>query len=236
MCGRAVLTFKQVQEVEQFLSAEVTEEFSSLLDDGGGYHNYNIPPTSVVPICSSSENGRRMIYPAYWWFMKWPKKDGKPNFSYSTFNARADKLQSGNLWKSVISDPSARCIIPFTGYYEFSGSRGNKTPHYFYPIGKPFFAAAGLFSPISPNSGMRSFTVITTTPNEVQKPIHDRMPALLLPEEIDDWLNPSHSTDYILDLIKPFPDDAMDTHIVSQQINNAKNNHPGLLQRADLFN
>jgi putative SOS response-associated peptidase YedK len=167
--------------------------------------------------------------------MKWPTKDGKPNFKYSTFNARADKLQSSNLWKSVISDPSARCIIPLSGYYEFSGPKGNKTPHYFHPTGQKFFAAAGLYSKISPNEGMNSFTIITTNPNDVQEPVHDRMPALLLPDEFDDWLNPGHSTDYIMEMLRPYPNDGMNQYIVSKEVNNAKNNHPGLIEKADLF-
>src|SRR5690625_5946444 len=75
----------------------------SLLNNDGGYHNYNAPPTSVLPVCHLSEDGQRTIDSAYWWFLKWPTKDGKHNFKYSTFNARADKLQSINLWKSVIS-------------------------------------------------------------------------------------------------------------------------------------
>jgi len=105
MCGRATLTFDELQELEDFLNAVDSGQMPSLLNNDGGYHNYNAPPTSVLPVCHLSEDGQRTIDPAYWWFMKWPTKDGKPNFKYSTFNARADKLQSSNLWKSVISVP-----------------------------------------------------------------------------------------------------------------------------------
>lgn len=235
MCGRATLSFDQLQELNSFLNAIDSGELPSLLDSEGGYHNFNAPPTSVLPGCYLAEDGQRTLEPMYWWFMKWKPKDGKPNFKYSTFNARADSLLKSNLWKSVISDPSSRCIIPLSGYYEFSGPKGNKTPHYFYPKGQKFFAAAGLYSTISPNEGMKSFTIITTNPNQVQEPIHDRMPALLLDDEINDWLNPSNSTEYVMDLIKPYPDDAMETHIVSKQVNSTKNNHPGLLEKTDFF-
>ncbi len=235
MCGRATLTFEKQMELEDFLNAVDSGQLPSLLDSHGGYHNYNAPPTSVLPVCYKGDDGQRIIDPAYWWFMKWPTKDGKTNFKYSTFNARADKLLSSNLWKSVISDPSARCIIPLSGYYEFSGPKGNKTPYYFHPTGQKFFAAAGLYSKISPNEGMNSFTIITTKPNDVQEPVHDRMPALLLPDEFDDWLNPGHSTDYIMEMLRPYPNDGMNQYIVSKEVNNAKNNHPGLIEKADLF-
>jgi putative SOS response-associated peptidase YedK len=235
MCGRAALTFEEQMELEDFLNAVDSGQLPSLLDSNGGYHNYNAPPTSVLPICYLSNDGQRIIDPAYWWFMKWPTIDSKPNFKYSTFNARKDKLLTSRLWKNVITDPSARCIIPLSGYYEFTGAKGNKTPHYFYPAGQKFFAAAGLYSRISPGDGMNSFTIITTDPNDVQAPVHDRMPALLLPEEFDDWLNPGHPTNFIMDMLKPYPNDAMNRHVVSKEANNAKNNHPGLIQKADLF-
>ncbi|MCC5906746.1 MAG: SOS response-associated peptidase [Balneolaceae bacterium] len=235
MCGRATLTFEELMELEDFLNAIDGGQLPSLLDSNVGYHNYNAPPASVLPGCFLAEDGKRILEPMYWWFMKWKSKDGKPNFKYSTFNARADSLLTSKLWKSVILDPSARCIIPLSGYYEFSGTKGNKTPHYFHPVGQKFFAAAGLCSPISPNDNMKSFTIITTEPNDVQEPIHDRMPALLLPDEFEDWLNPDHSTDYILDMIRPYPNDGMESYIVSKEVNSTKNNHPGLLQKADLF-
>jgi putative SOS response-associated peptidase YedK len=227
--------FEEQQEIEDFLNAVDGGQLPSLLNSDGGYHNYNAPPTAVLPVSYRGEKDQRILEPMYWWFMKWPTKTGKPNFKYSTFNARVDTLQSSKLWKSVISDPSARCIIPLSGYYEFTGPKGNKTPHYFHPADQSFFAAAGLWSPISPNDGMKSFTIITTDPNDVQEPVHDRMPALLLPEEFDDWLNPDHSTEYILDMINPYPNDAMDHYIASKEANSTKNNHAGLIEKADLF-
>lgn len=235
MCGRATLTFGQKRELTDFLAATASDQLSSILDSDGGYRNYNAPPTSTLPGCFLAEDGQRTLEPMYWWFMKWKPKEGKPNFSYNTFNARADKLLTSNLWKSVISDPFSRCIIPLSGYYEFSGPKGDKTPHYFHPTRHPFFAVAGLYSPISPHTGMSSFTIITTEPNDVQKPVHDRMPALLLPEEIGDWLHPDHSTEYIMDMIRPYPNDAMDSIRVSKQVNNTINNHDGLIQKVDLF-
>ncbi|WP_409028939.1 SOS response-associated peptidase [Gracilimonas sediminicola] len=242
MCGRATLTFETLQDIDSFLNSIDSGELPSLLSgnaniDGYEYANFNAPPTSILPVCYLNEEGKRMLEPMYWWFMKWKTKDGKPNFKYSTFNARADSLLKSNLWKGVISDSTKRCIVPLSGYYEFSGSKGNKTPHYFYPTDQKYFAAAGLYSEISPNEGMKSFTIITTEPNDVQEPIHDRMPAFLRKEEFADWLNPEHSADYVLDMIKPYPNDAMKTHVVSKDVNSTRNrvNEPYLTEKAELF-
>jgi len=79
MCGRTPLIFEKLQEIESFLNAIDGGELPSLLDSNGGYHNYNAPPTSVLPAARQDENGRRVLEPMFWWFMKWPTKDGKPN-------------------------------------------------------------------------------------------------------------------------------------------------------------
>lgn len=242
MCGRATLTYEELKDLETFLNATSTGELTSKLSgnahlDGYEYANFNAPPTSVLPVCCIKEDGERFLKPMYWWFMKWKTKDGKPNFKYSMFNAHQDRLLESKVWKPAISDAFQRCIVPLSGYYEFMGPQGDKTPHYFYPTDQPYFAAAGLCSSISPFDGVGSFAIITTEPNEVQEPIHDRMPAFLRKEEFNDWLNPDHTTDYILDMIEPYPDDAMKTHVVSQDVNSTRNriNEPYLIEKAELF-
>lgn len=54
-------------------------------------------------------------------------------------------------------------------------------------------------------------------------------------EEFDDWLTPEHSTQYLFDMINAYPDNAMAKHIFSKEVGNIRNNHPGLLEKADLF-
>lgn len=242
MCGRAVLTYEEQMELEEFLNSIESGELTSLLSgnaqiDGFEYANFNAPPTSILPVCYLNDEGDRVIEPMFWWFLKWRPKDGKINYKYSTFNARADTLLEKSTWKNAINDPTKRCIVPLTGYYEFTGPKGNKTPHYFYPTDQKYFAAAGLFSNVSLNDGMKSFSIITTDPNNVQEPIHDRMPAFLRKEEFEDWLNPEHSTDYILDMLKPYPDDAMKTHVANKDVNSTRNrsNSPYLIENTSLF-
>lgn len=65
--------------------------------------------------------------------------------------------------------------------------------------------------------------------------IHYRMPAILHKSEFDDWLNPDITDpNYLLDLLHPYPDDAISEHIVGKF--GGKNiSDPGLIEKADLF-
>ncbi|MEO9884319.1 MAG: SOS response-associated peptidase [Balneola sp.] len=239
MCGRYHLSFKKRLEIDEFLAIVDSGNYRAPGRQGElEFANYNVAPTSLMPVCRVSDEGKRVLDSMYWWLNKWPIKEGdKPNFKYSTFNARDDKLKTSKLWRSLIEDPSKRCIVPMNGYYEFSGGKGNKTPNYFYPTDDHFFGVAGIWSPYSPFKDTKSFAIITTKPNSVQEPIHDRMPVILHPTEFDDWLNPDNSLEYIMEMMKPYPEDAMATHVVSKDVNSTRNkiDAPYLIEPTQLF-
>jgi len=124
--------------------------------------------------------------------MAWPQD--KPNWKYRTFNARKDKLTILRTWKSVF--PSKRCVIPINGFFEWTGPRSNRIPHFIYARdGSQYLYMAGLYSNFSIHDGLGSYSMITVEANEFMKPLHpnNRMPAFLHPSEINDWLNPDHT-------------------------------------------
>jgi len=226
MCGRYAL-FKLMDEIDHFLG--------TMERDGNIQPNYNAAPTSVMPVCHVNEEGKRVLDPMYWWYMKWLPKDGKPDFKYSTFNTRDDNILSSRLWGKDFQEKQIRCIVPMNGFYEFSGPKGSKSAHYFHPKSTGLWGAAGIYSKVSPNEGMGSFSIITTDPNSMVENVHDRMPAFLHPSEFDDWLNPDHSSEYLLDMLKPYPEDDMGTYVASPQVSNSRNNFPELLEKSTLF-
>lgn len=120
-------------------------------------------------------------------------------------------------------------------FYEWQGPKGNKVPHYIYPKEGEFLVAAGIYPGLSPLDGIPSFSVITTSPNSLMEPIHDRMPAFLHPSEFDDWLNPEQPENLLADMIQPYPNDAISEHIVSKAVGNVRNNTPDLVEPATLF-
>lgn len=232
MCGRYVL-YEGLEEINHFLNSVDSGKFSS--DGNGGYRkNYNVAPTSVMPVARVNEDGKRILEPMYWGFMGWKPKEGyKP---FTPINTRDDKIMKSRMWKGPFLNK--RCIIPANGFYEWTGSKGNKTPHYIYPTQGKLMGFAGIYSELAPEGAPVgiSYSVITTDPNKVMEDIHDRMPVILHPEEFDDWLNPDNDDpDFLKDFLKPYPDDGIQEHIVSQAVGNVRNNEAGLIEKTDLF-
>ena len=73
--------------------------------------------------------------------------------------------------------------------------------------------------------------IITTEPNELVRPIHNRMPVILQPEDEEPWLDASR-TPFVKaqSMLKPYPEELMDAHDVSQIVNAAKYDGPECIQ------
>jgi putative SOS response-associated peptidase YedK len=121
-------------------------------------------------------------------------------FNPSINNARSDKLEAG-MWKEAFHE--RRCVIPMTLFYEWGpgvggsgGSRGGrKQAHEFRDPDDDYLWAAGLWEE-HPELGP-SYTMVTTAASSLMAPIHDRMPALLRPEEMDEWLAGNGRWDFL---------------------------------------
>ncbi|WP_421773734.1 SOS response-associated peptidase [Gracilimonas sp.] len=235
MCGRYVL-FKQIQSIDEFLNAVDSGKYRAPGKQGEfEFHpNYNVAPTNIMPVAYTNEEGKRILEPMHWGFMGWkPKKGDRP---FLPINTRDDKVRKSRMWTNPFLHK--RCIVPANGFYEWTGSKGNKTPHYIYPKSGDFMGFAGIYSELAPEDkgAERSYSIITTEPNKVMEDIHDRMPVILHPSEFDDWLNPENDDpNYLKDFLKPYPDDGIEEHIVSKAVGNVRNNEPGLIEKADLF-
>jgi len=99
--------------------------------------------------------------------------------------------------------------------------------------GKEPFALAGLWDVWRKPDGKRveSFTIITTEPNDLIEPIHNRMPVILRPEEEELWLDVFRTTfTKAKSLLKPYPDDLMEAHDASPIVNSAKYDGPECIQ------
>jgi len=94
------------------------------------------------------------------------------------------------------------------------------------------FAIAGLWEPWVSIDGsiIHSCTAITTVPNELIKPIHNRMPVILKRENEAAWLDPENEdTELLNNLLIPFDEKQMETYIVSSAVNSPKNNEKSLI-------
>ena len=239
MCGRKVITYEELIDVDTFLNQIDSGQLPSLLSPAitSDYARYNIIPSQPAPIAYRKKDGTITIELMHWGLHGWPFKEGSKDSSWRTFNARKDTLTSNKLWPKFF--PKYRCVIPMKGFYEWTGPKGNRIPHYIKPTDGSYFMAAGLVSKFSPRDNMGSYTMITVEPNSFMNKIHNRMPALLHHSEVEDWLNPDHSSDYLLDILQPFPDDVMEEYIVSTDVNTTKVGDyvdaPYLIEPATLF-
>ncbi|MEP2775103.1 MAG: SOS response-associated peptidase family protein [Luteolibacter sp.] len=106
-------------------------------------------------------------------------------FSHAVVNAREDKL-GGQMWREAME--GRRCLIPATGYYEWSGPKGEKRTHLFRSAeGRgEWLWIAGIWE--EDEKLGRCFSMITTQPRGVVCGVHDRMPAVLSPDETQTFL------------------------------------------------
>ncbi|MGB0346179.1 MAG: SOS response-associated peptidase [Balneolaceae bacterium] len=222
MCGRYAL-FKLLDEIDHFLG--VLERRGEIAP------NYNVAPTNRMPVAFVDDSGKSVAENMHWGFMGWKSKEGQKPFL--PINTRDDSLMKKPMWQRAFS--SRRCLVPMNGFYEWQGPKGKKVPHYIYSKEGEFLVAAGIYSGLSPIDGVASFSVITTSPNSLMEPIHDRMPAFLHPSEFNDWLNPDQPEDLLLDMLQPYADDAISEHIVSKAVGNVRNNSSELVEPATLF-
>jgi len=98
------------------------------------------------------------------------------------------------------------------------------------------FAFAGIYNVWDSPEGQKipTYSIVTTEANDKMGGLHDRMPAMMLKEEWDEWLDPENNdTRGLEELIKPFPDDAIDYYEVSKAVNSVKNNSAELINPAD---
>ena len=125
--------------------------------------------------------------------------------SKALYNARSETLHQ----KTSFADPfrKRRCLIPATGFFERGPSRGPS--HLFTLQDNLPFAFAGVWQPWKTPDGRTIATcaIVTTPPNGTVRQVHDRMPAILLPDQETLWLDPaSQDPDALAPLLAPLPD------------------------------
>jgi hypothetical protein len=81
---------------------------------------------------------------------------------------------------------------------------------------------------------LETYTIITTDPNELLEPIHNRMPVILSPQDYSRWLDPGEPSQLPIDLLRPYPAEEMRAWKVSAAVGNVKNNGPELRLPAGL--
>jgi len=142
--------------------------------------------------------------------MKWglvPSWATDSSIGYKTFNARAETVDTKPAFRASFA--KRRCLIPVSGFYEWKREGKKKSQPFLISMKSgELFALAGLWDSWKSPDGieLKSCTIITTTPNEMMKPIHDRMPVILSQTNESEWLSQSATRSTLKSLLVPLLD------------------------------
>lgn len=223
MCGAYGFSVKDAKEVYNRFDIENT------LDDF--MPRFNVRPGQMNPVITSHSPNK--ISRMFWGLIPFWAKDQKMKFS--TINARAETVADSPAYRKPFR--TQRCLIPATGFYEPDKIHFTKPPypwHYFKLKHDELFAFAGLYdiwTDKSTGKEIYSYTLVTTTPNNVVGKVHDRMPVILHKEDEATWINPDIiEPEHILPLLQSYPDDEMESWHVSDAARNPRNEGADLIK------
>jgi len=226
MCGR--FARRSTQEV-------LADWFGIELEDIAWFApSYNVAPQSIQPVVRiNRDSSNREFALMRWGLVPHWAKDAK--FGYSTINARAEEASAKPAYREALK--KRRCLVPADAFYEWQ-QMDSKTKRPFaiaLKSGEPY-SFAGLWESWQPKDGapLETFTILTTDPNAIMEPIHNRMPVILEPKDYDRWLDPGDAARPPVDLLRPYPADRMNAWTVSERVGNVRNNDPELLERIEV--
>jgi len=241
MCGRYVSVSSPTILVERFHVEEVRIDEKRARPAGPQHPgpsypepNYNVTPRAEVPVVAESQ-GHRVLDLVRWGLIPpWAKSISVGD---KMINARAEGLLSSNAYKRPFE--RRRCIVPADGFYEWQTIEGRKQRQPWFirrRDGEPI-AFAGLWSIWHDRAvgddapRVRSCTIITTSPNDLMREVHDRMPVILPESAWDTWLDPENNdVESLGQLLVPSSSEELERWPVSLLVNKPVNNSPELIE------
>ncbi len=185
---------------------------------------FNIAPMQSVAVIFNVDGERQLDMFRWGLIPSWSKEYKIAN---RMFNARAETIHKKLSFNRSFKE--RRCLIPATGFYEWTKTPIGKIPVYIYLKSKQPLAFAGVWDTWISRRGkvINSCSIVTTTSNKLLEPIHNRMPVILPHESIEFWLDTDEkSPEDLLPLLKPYPTEEMAYYAVSKMINSPSNDMP----------
>ncbi len=185
---------------------------------------YNIAPTqSVACVLRPSPGQARMISKMRWGLV--PSWADDLSIGNRMINARGETVDSKPSFRRAFA--SCRCLIPADGFYEWKKVDRGKQPFLIEPAAGGVLAMAGLWEEnrkvTDDGTPVRTFTIITTSANQMMSSLHDRMPVILNENDFDRWLDPGfRDTQALKQLLVPAADDLLRMTAVSKRVNSPR--------------
>ncbi|MEF7437039.1 SOS response-associated peptidase [Paenibacillus lautus] len=223
MCGRFTLTVTWEELMTRYLiDPESVSPFH--------VPRYNIAPTQMVTAIIHDGSTNRIGQLQWGLVPSWAKD---PSGGAKMINARSETLEDKPAYRMPFY--RKRCLIPADGFYEWQKNGNGKQPFRIGLKNVEIFSMAGLYDTwITPRGEkLSTCTVITTEPNRLMEPIHNRMPVILRPADEALWLERQHSShthgnhpshlQSLKELLRPYPAEEMQAVPVSTTVNSVKN-------------
>jgi putative SOS response-associated peptidase YedK len=210
MCGRYRLS-RRKQIIE--------EHFDALSGEEDWSPRYNVAPTQPIPVIRQhpKEPVRELSLMRWGLIPSWAKDSSA---AARMINARSETASTKSAFRDALK--SRRCLIPADGFYEWKRNGKTRQPYCFEVNEGKLFAFAGIWDRWKDPSGqwVKSCSILTTTPNAVISPVHDRMPVILDPDSYDLWLDPGMTNAAATsELLKPCDGRLMRCFPVSARVN-----------------
>ena len=225
MCGRFTLRAPASVIAEQFALFEAPP-FTA---------RFNIAPSQPAPVVrmrpdrTEGDRGSRELVWLRWGLIPGWAQD--PAIGNRLINARAETAAEKPAFRAAMR--RRRCLVVADGFYEWQRTGRAKQPFFIHLRDDRPFAFAGLWEAWEGpgHSAIESCTLLTIGPNELMRPIHDRMPVILPPESYDLWLDPAmQQPNRLTPLLAPYPAEQMETSPVSSLVNNPANDDPRCIE------
>ena len=222
MCGRLSIAIPATDLARVF--PEVSgEDVLNALD----LPRYNVGPTQAVPAVVAGDDEPRWAALAWWLTPRWAKE---PTRRYATFNARTENVADKPAFRASFRD--RRCLVVATSFFEWQrpaarGGGGEKQPYAVGLADRSPLALAGVWDRWTDRDTgevIESCAVVTTAPNALMAPIHDRMPVVVTPDERDGWLH--GSTDDARHVMRPYDPDRMRAWPVDSAVGDVRTEGP----------
>jgi putative SOS response-associated peptidase YedK len=222
MCGRFVRKSTITVIEDEFDIYEVQWAFEP---------SYNIAPSQDVA-CVIGNGGNRLVK-FRWGLVPFWAED--PSIGYKMINARAETIAQKRSFARAFR--KQRCLVIADGFYEWRkiADAKRKIPMYVHLHGERPFGFAGLYENWKSKDGkvLQSCTIITTQPNELMAPIHNRMPVIIAPDKRNIWLDSTIQDPVRLTpLLAPYDAAKMDAYEVSKKVNSPAYNEPDCIRPA----
>jgi putative SOS response-associated peptidase YedK len=215
MCGRFTIRSSGEAVAEEFSLPEVPD----LL------HRFNVAPGQAVAVVRQEPRGERRELA----FLRWgliPAWADAPSVGDRLANARSETAAAKPSFRRAFR--SRRCLVVADTFYDWQRTDWRKQPYFVGLKTDRPFGLAGLWERWEKGGGpVESCTILTTEANELMRPIHERMPVIVPPDQYGLWLDPRcQDTDKLAKLLRPYPSKDMFAYRVRRLVNNPRNDVP----------